>query len=62
MEVILKGKTEERFIVDDKVANLIKHIIQKEKQKKSLEFMLKNAGVLKDLNIKEEDIYMQGDK
>jgi len=62
MEVILRGQKEERFIVDEKVANLIRNIIQKEKQNKSLEFMLENAGRLKKLNIKEEDIYLQGDE
>jgi len=62
MVVILKGKNEERFVVDNKTAHLIKSIIQKERQNKSLDFMLKNAGKLKDLNVSEEDIYMQGDK
>ena len=62
MIVILKGENEEKFVVDNKTAYLIKNIIQKEKQDKSLDFMIKNAGKLKDLNVKEEDIYMQGDK
>ena len=62
MEIILRGKKEEKFIVDERVANLIKNIIQQEKQNESLEFMLQNAGKLKDLTLKEEDIYMQGDK
>jgi len=62
MELILRDKKEEKFIIDKKTANLIKDIIEQEKQNKSLEFMLKNAGKLKDLNISENEIYMQGDK
>jgi len=62
MELILRDKKEEKFIIDKKTANLIKDIIEQEKQNKSLEFMLKNAGKLKGLNISENEIYMQGDK
>jgi len=62
MELILRGEKEEKFIIDKKTANLIKDIIRKEKQQKSIKFMLDNKGKLKDLDIEEKDIYMQGDE
>jgi len=62
MELILRGDKEEKFIIDKKTANLIKEIIRKEKQQKSIKFMLDNKGKLKDLDIEEKDIYMQGDE
>ena len=62
MELILRGEKEEKFIIDKKTANLIKDIIRKEKQQKSIRFMLDNKGKLKDLDVEEKDIYMQGDE
>jgi len=62
MELILRGEKEEKFIIDKKTANLIKDIIKKEKQQKSIKFMLDNRGKLKNLDIEEKDIYMQGDE
>ena len=62
MEIILKGNKEERFIIDEELGKLIKDLIKEQKQKKAIRFMLENAGKLKELNVNEEDIYMQGDK
>jgi len=62
MELILRGEKEEKFIIDKKTANLIKEIIRKEKQQKSIKFMLDNIGKLKGLNIEEKEIYFQGDE
>ena len=62
MEIILKGKKEEKFFVDEELGKIIKDLISKKKQEKAIRFMLENAGKLKDLEINEKDIYMQGDK
>ncbi len=63
-EIIVKVPDDIRKEIKDidEAIRVLEQIKKKEKQKKALEFILKNSGKLKDEDLPfEYDIYMQGD-
>ena len=63
-EIIVKVPDDIRKEIKDidEAIRVLEQIKKKEKQKKALEFILKNSGKLKDEDLPSEyDIYMQGD-